>query len=176
MAKFNIGDKVLCNNISYDGDTWSAIVTEILPRGTWYGHYKIAFDGVVVPAVNTTNANGPQGGMSSVACYSTDLVPYIDKTGDDVRRMTWPALQVTRKAESEVLQVACREKQANILFSKFAVGNKVYWGSEEDLGCGQFRCNWQYGEIKTLYRDGLWAVIDSEGTSVSIRLSELKIR
>lgn len=112
MANFNLGDKILCKNISYDDDTWSATVTEVIPRGVgrWW-HYEITFDGAVVPAVNTTNARGPQGGTISVEVFSSNIIRYIDKEGDDARRKNWPALQVTREAESKGLLEAFRKKQ-----------------------------------------------------------------
>jgi len=90
MAKFNLGDKVLCKNISYDGDTWSGIVTNVVYIGDRYffAGYDITFDYLVVPKLNTTNARGPQGGMSSIRIgfLSVDMLsPYTHNESNDMK-------------------------------------------------------------------------------------------
>jgi len=165
MQKYNVGDKVIFKMIyGYDKyeEYWSGIISHI-----YDDHYRIVKDGVIVPEITRKNIHFTHPDID-IHIYQNELItPYIDKEGDDIRRMAWqsPEMIAVRNMQIQNLQKQIDEENNqydDILFAKFQIGELVeYIDDSENFpwggACGGI--DRFYGNIINLDRASMQVVV-----------------
>jgi hypothetical protein len=140
MQKYNVGDKVIFKMIhGYDKyeEYWSGIISHIYDN-----HYRIVKDGVIVPDITRKNIHFTHPDIDIHFYQNALIAPYVDKEGDDEKRMTWqsPEMIAARNMQIQILQRQIDEENNqydDILFAKFQIGEQVnYINDSEDFPWG----------------------------------------
>ena len=140
MQKYNIGDKVIFK-MNYGSDKceelWSGIISKI-----YNNFYKIMKDGVIVPEVTRKNLHFTHPEIDLNFFQDALISPYIDKEGDDEKRMVWrkPEIHIARNMQIQILQRQIDEEINQFddnLFAKFQIGEQVeYIDDSENFPSG----------------------------------------